>query len=167
MKIQDEMKVVMLGTGTPNPIPERSGPSLVVIVGENSYIVDAGIGLVRRAEAANRMGVKALEASNLKRASLTHLHSDHTAGLPDLILTPWVLERDEALQIYGPKGTKNMCNHLMEAYKVDIDARMNGLEKAIPQGIVVKSNDISGEGLGYKIIYLILISKELLNFYFK
>lgn len=150
MKIQDEMKVVMLGTGTPNPIPERSGPCVAVVVGDSSYIVDAGIGLVRRAEVANRMGVKALEASNLQRAFLTHLHSDHTAGLPDLILTPWVLERSEALQVYGPKGTKDMCHHIKEAYKLDIDARMNGLEKAIPQGIVVEAYENNGDGLVYE-----------------
>lgn len=150
MKIQEEMKVVMLGTGTPNPVPERCGPSVAIIIGDSSYLIDAGIGLVRRAEEAHRLGVKALEASQLKRAFLTHLHSDHTAGLPDLILTSWVLERNEELQVYGPRGTSNMCHHLLKAYELDIDARMNGLEQAIPEGIVVKSFDHPGEGMIYQ-----------------
>lgn len=150
MKIKEEMKVVMLGTGTPNPIPERSGPSVAIVIGDDSYLIDAGPGLVRRAEEANRLGVKALEAHNLKRVFLTHLHSDHTAGLPDVIFTSWVLERDEALQVYGPRGTKNMCDHLMKAYELDIDARMNGLEQAIPEGIVVKAKEHAGEGLVYQ-----------------
>lgn len=150
MKIQDEMKIVMLGTGTPNPIPERSGPCIAVIIGDSSYLVDAGPGLVRRAEMANRLGVEALEASQLKRLFLTHLHSDHTAGLPDVMLTSWVLERSEPLEVYGPKGTKSMCDHLLKAFELDIDARMNGLEQAIPEGIVVKAKDHPGEGLIYK-----------------
>lgn len=150
MKIQEEMKIVMLGTGTPNPIPERSGPCVALVIGDSSYLVDAGPGLVRRAEEANRMGIGALEASNLKRLFLTHLHSDHTAGLADLILIPWVLERKEALQVYGPKGTKNMCDHLLRAFEIDIDARMNGLEKANKEGIETLAVELQGEGLVYE-----------------
>ncbi len=143
-----ETKVVMLGTGTPNPIPERSGPSLAIIVGESSYIVDFGTGLVRRAEEANRMGIYQLKASNLKIGFLTHLHSDHTIGLADLIYTPWVLDRDEALKLYGPKGLKDMAQHLLQAYKVDIDGRLNGLEPSNPEGIKVQVEEIE-EGLVY------------------
>lgn len=150
MKIEDEMKVIMLGTGTPNPVPERSSPCVAIVIGDHSYLVDAGSGLVQQAEIANRMGVNALEASNLKRVFLTHLHSDHTSGLPDLILTPWVLERAEALQVYGPKGTEHMCKHLLEAYKVDIDARLNGLEMAIPEGIIVETYEHMEDGLIYE-----------------
>ena len=150
MKIQEEMKIVMLGTGTPNPIPERSGPCVALVIGDSSYLVDAGPGLVRRAEEANRMGIGALEASNLKRLFLTHLHSDHTAGLADLILIPWVLERKEALQVYGPKGTRSMCDHLLRAFEIDIDARMNGLEKANKEGIETLAVELQGEGLVYE-----------------
>ncbi len=150
MKIKDEMKIVMLGTGTPNPIPERSGPSVAIVIGENSYLIDTGPGVVRRAEQAHRLGIEALEASNLKRVFLTHLHSDHTVGLPDVILTSWVLERKDALQVFGPKGTNNMCCHLLKAYELDIDARMNGLEQAIPEGIIVESYEHKGEGMIYQ-----------------
>ncbi|SDK11679.1 MBL fold metallo-hydrolase [Natronincola ferrireducens] len=146
--MENQTKVVLLGTGTPNPVPERSGPCVAIVVGENSYLVDFGPGVVRQAEKANRKGIKALEAKNLKRAFLTHLHSDHTAGYSDLILTPWVLEREEPLKVFGPKGIKQMTNHLLEAYKVDIDARRYGGEKANETGIKVDVEEVF-EGIIY------------------
>src|SRR5215467_561481 len=90
----DTTRVVMLGTGTPNPDPDRSGPSVAVIAGGRAYLVDCGPGVVRRAAAAAaRHGIAALRAESLGIVFVTHLHSDHTLGLPDLMLTPWVLER--------------------------------------------------------------------------
>lgn len=143
MSTQCNTKVIMLGTGTPNPVPERSGPSVAIVVNENSYLVDFGVGIVRQAEGANQMGFKALEAKNLKTAFLTHTHSDHTIGLADLIFTPWVLEREEPLKIFGPKGTSNMVSHIFAAYEQDIKARMFGLEQANETGIEVKTTEIS------------------------
>lgn len=144
-----ETKIVILGTGTPNPIPERNGPSLAIIVEDKSYLIDFGTGLVRRAEEANRMGISSLEAPNLKMGFLTHLHSDHTIGLPDLIYTPWVLERQEPLKLFGPEGLKDMTHHILEAYTQDIDARMYGLEGANTEGIKVEVEEIE-EGLVYR-----------------
>src|SRR3954468_12755936 len=80
-------RVVMLGTGTPNADPDRSGPAVAVVVNGRPYLVDAGPGVVRRAAAA-KLGMPSLDI-----VFLTHLHSDHTLGLPDLMLSPWVLER--------------------------------------------------------------------------
>jgi len=100
-----EAQVVMLGTGTPGPDPQRSGPSIAIVVNDMPYIVDAGTGVVRRAAAARDKGVKALEPTNLRIAFLTHLHADHTLGLPDLILTPLIMGRKEPLELYGPAGT--------------------------------------------------------------
>src|SRR3954470_3851696 len=75
-------KVVLLGTGTPNADPDKSGPGVAIIVGNHSYLVDAGPGIVRRASAAaTRDTVPALEAPSLRIVFLTHLHSDHTVGL--------------------------------------------------------------------------------------
>lgn len=82
---QVKSQVVLLGTGTPNADPERSGPSVAIVVGDTPFIVDAGPGVVRRAAAAFQKGVTALEAKNLKTAFITHLHSDHGwACGPDL-----------------------------------------------------------------------------------
>jgi len=81
-------KVVLLGTGTPVPDPERSGPATAIVVDDTAYIVDFGPGVVRRAKAAVLdRHIAALEPANLKIAFVTHLHSDHTAGYSDLILT--------------------------------------------------------------------------------
>ena len=107
----EKARVVLLGTGTPNAEPERSGPCVAVVVKDSAYIVDIGPGVVRRAAAAYNKGVKALKTTNLKIAFCTHLHSDHTAGYPDLIFTPWVEGRDVPLEMYGPPGIRDMTEH--------------------------------------------------------
>ncbi|WP_201711616.1 MBL fold metallo-hydrolase [Dolosigranulum pigrum] len=144
-----ESRVVMLGTGTPNPTPERMGPCAAVIVDEQAYLVDFGVGLVRQAATMVERGIEALAAAKLTRGFLTHLHSDHTLGLPDLILTPWVLKRSEPLKLFGPAGTETMVNHLLKAYAVDIQSRQDGLEQANQVGIQVEVTEIN-EGVVYQ-----------------
>ena len=104
--VNGSTRVVMLGTGTPRPEPDRSGPATAIIVNDTPYLIDFGAGVIRRATAAYRNGVTALGYGgvNIKTAFLTHLHSDHTVGYPDLIFTPWVMGRKEPLEVYGPKG---------------------------------------------------------------
>ncbi len=122
-------KLVILGTGTPNADPERSGPAVAVVAGERSYLFDAGPGIVRRAaRAARDLDLPALEAARLERVFLTHLHSDHTTGLPDLLLAPFVLDRPGPLQIAGPPGTRKMVRHIEEAWTEDVHMRLFGLE---------------------------------------
>ena len=144
-----ESRVVMLGTGTPNPMPERMGPCAAVIVDGQAYLVDLGVGLVRRAAEMTARGIEALAAAKLTRGFLTHLHSDHTLGLPDLILTPWVLKRSEPLKLFGPAGTEAMVDHLLKAYAVDIQSRQGGLEQANQVGIQVEVTEID-EGIIYQ-----------------
>ncbi len=134
-------QIVLLGTGTPNADPERSGPSLAIVVDSVPYIVDAGPGLVRRAAAAAQNGVTGLEASRLATVFLTHLHSDHTVGLADVFLTPWTLERNVPLRLIGPEGTERMAYHLREAYSADIQNRLYGLEPANNQGHRIDATD--------------------------
>lgn len=135
-------KIVLLGTGTPIADPERSGPSVAIVVNQTPYIVDFGPGVVRRAAAAYRAGVIGLDIPRLTRAFVTHLHSDHTAGYPDLILTPWVLGRDEPLQVYGPPGIQAMTEHILAAYRQDIRERLDGLEPANDAGHLVNAHEI-------------------------
>jgi len=121
-----QTKVVLLGTGKPIPDPDRSGPATAIILGDSAYLVDFGPGAVRRAEAALlECGIKALEPGNLKVAFVTHLHSDHTAGYSDLILTGWTSGRDTPLEVYGPTALKAMTEHILEAYRLDIETRTN------------------------------------------
>jgi len=126
---QTRTRVVLLGTGTPNADPDRSGPAVAVVVDSNVYLVDAGPGVVRRAAAAARVdSLPALRAERLGLVFLTHLHSDHTLGLPDLMFSPWTLGRTTPLAVYGPPGTRAMVRHLAEAYAEDVDIRLHGGE---------------------------------------
>ncbi len=145
-------KVVLLGTGTPAPDPARAGPSIAIVVKDTPYIVDFGPGVVRRAAAFSpRFGgsMKAFSSRNLKVAFLTHLHSDHTVGYADLILTPWVVGRDEPLHVYGPEGLADMTEHILKAYQKDIDYRIYGLERGNNRGWRVDVHEI-GEGVVYE-----------------
>ncbi len=148
-----QTKVVLLGTGTPNPDPEHSGGSVAIIVGTTPYIVDFGPGLVRQAaKMSPRFGgkIEALSTKNLKHAFLTHLHSDHTVGFPDLLLTPWVMGRNEPLEVYGPEGTKNLTDNILKAYDADIKYRLYGLEPANNQGWRVNTHEFFEDGLIYR-----------------
>lgn len=137
-------QLVVLGTGTPNADPERSGPALAVVRNGRSYLVDAGPGIVRRASAAStRHDLDALTPQNLRVLFLTHLHSDHTIGLPDVMLTPWTLGRQAPLEIYGPPGTRAMVEHLLAAYSADVRNRVDGLEPANDSGWRVNVHEIS------------------------
>ena len=115
--------IIILGSGTPVIDPEREGPTIAIELNDNIYLFDAGRGIIRRAVQAH------LPLSKLKTLFLTHLHSDHTVGLPDLIFTAGV-EGRVGLDIYGPRGTKKMIKHLLKAYKEDIKIRTKGLEEA-------------------------------------
>ncbi len=143
------MQLVLLGTGTPNACIHASGPSCAVIVDEQAYIVDFGPGVVRQAAKAYHNGIDALRPDKLTIAFCTHLHSDHTAGLSDLILTPWVLEREKPLQLYGPMGMQKMTDHILAAYQEDIQFRLHGFEKANPTGYKVDVTEIT-DGLIYE-----------------
>lgn len=137
-----QTQVVFLGTGTPLPDPDRAGPATAIVVNGSAYLFDAGAGVVRRATSAVRKGVAGLGSVNLKTAFLTHLHSDHTLGLPDLILTPWVMGRQESLELYGPRGTEAMVRGIQAAWAEDIDRRLNDLQPSPPRGYQVNVHEI-------------------------
>ena len=139
---EDTTLVVMLGTGTPNPDPERAGSATAVVAGGQAYLVDCGPGVVRRAAAAAQAGIEALDMPGLTKLFVTHLHSDHTAGLADLILTPWVLEREEPLEVYGPPGIRSMTGHILAAYAEDIEIRLHGSQPQNEPGIRVNAHEI-------------------------
>jgi ribonuclease BN (tRNA processing enzyme) len=139
---QSRTQIALLGAGTPNADPDRSGPAVAIVVNDTPYAVDCGPGVVRRAAAAARKGVKGLAVEKLRRLFITHLHSDHTVGLPDFIFTPAVLERDAPLEIYGPPGIRKMTDHILKAYAEDINIRLRGLEPAKPRGYEVRVNEI-------------------------
>lgn len=128
--------VVLLGTGTPNATPDRQGPALAIVSGGRPYLVDCGTGVVRRAVEAG------IRVEELSRAFVTHLHSDHTLGYPDLILTPGVLGRTEPLQVYGPKGLRAMTERIVEAWREDREVRLHGGEPSNPASYEVRPVEI-------------------------
>lgn len=142
-------QLILLGTGTPFANPEKSGPSLAIVVNNVSYLVDCGPGVVRRAAQANQKGIVALAPENLKKLFITHLHTDHTLGYADIIFTPAVLDRNAPLEVYGPVGLKNMTTHLLQAYSEDMHIRIDGLEKGNKLGYKVNVHEISN-GIIYK-----------------
>jgi ribonuclease BN (tRNA processing enzyme) len=138
-------RVVLLGTGTPVPDPDRSGPATAIFVDDSAYLVDFGPGVERRAEsAALNKNIPAVEPGNLKVAFVTHLHSDHTAGYSDLIFTGWTSGRTVPLQVYSPYGLESMTEHILQAYRVDIETRTNpdGNQRRFPDGWKVNTHEI-------------------------
>ncbi len=119
-------RLVILGSGGPPPDPGRSGPAAAVISRGRAYLVDFGPGVVRRAVEAFRAGTPELDPRRLTHAFATHLHSDHTAGYADLILTPPAVGRSEPLQVYGPPGIARMTRQLLSAYELDLQERAKG-----------------------------------------
>lgn len=143
----DSLKVVMLGTGTPLTYPDRSGPGVAIISGGKTYLVDSGAGMFRKAREANLNGTQQLAPPNLDKLFITHLHSDHTAGLANMILSPWVLRRDAPLKLYGPPGTRHMAESISAAYAQDINMRLNGSQPANATGYKVETREHSSPGV--------------------
>ena len=145
-------QVVMLGTGTPIPTPDRSGPATAIVVDGKAYLVDFGPGVVRRAAAASTEyggTIEALAVDKLEIAFLTHLHHDHSAGLPDLVYTSWTHGREKPMELYGPAGIKAMAEHVAAAWEEDNRYRLYGLEPAAPEGWKINTHEID-EGVVYQ-----------------
>ncbi|MAR95300.1 MAG: MBL fold metallo-hydrolase [Gammaproteobacteria bacterium] len=148
-----ETKLIILGSGTPNPDPERYGSGYAVVVNDDAYIVDFGPGIVRRISAMSPTWggeFSSMELENINIAFLTHIHSDHTGALADLILTPWIMGRDEPLNLYGPKGLKLMSKNITEAYIDDINYRLYGSQPANELGFTTNVTEISEDGTIFK-----------------
>ena len=145
-------QIVLLGTGTPGADPERSGPATAIVVDDTPYLVDFGPGVARRAAGAVAKGVRALRLSNIKVVFTTHLHADHTAGYPDLLITSWVAGRTSPLEVYGPRGISAMTDAVLTAYHVDVENRLKARGEAnvtlvnaheIVAGIVYKDERVT------------------------
>jgi ribonuclease BN (tRNA processing enzyme) len=138
--ISDSAIVITLGTGTPVPNPERSGPATAVVIGRRVLLFDAGPGVMRRIAAAG------LPIDGLTATFITHLHSDHTLGLPDLMMTSWVMGRSTPMRLHGPPGVRRMTDLLLSAWAEDTVVRVQGLERGRPGGYKLDVREI-GEGV--------------------
>ncbi len=122
--------VILLGTGTPYPSAKNQGPATAVVVGRRLFVFDGGPGVMRQMEAAGLP----VRGGPVTALFLTHLHSDHTLGYPDLLFTSWVMGRRAPLRVFGPPGTRRMTEHIVAAWSEDIAVREQGLERESPGG---------------------------------
>ena len=132
------LTVILLGTaGGPTLLPERSGISTLIVAGTERLLFDCGRG------APTAMSRLSIKPADITKIFLTHLHSDHVIGLPELYLYPWASQgRATPLQIWGPDGTKAMMKNLQKAFAFDIHIRRDVDEKFSADGIKVIATDI-------------------------
>jgi ribonuclease Z len=133
--------VTLLGTGNPRPTINRFGPSILVQAGGQKLLFDCGRGATMR--------LAQLKVEHIDGLFLTHLHSDHVVGIPDLWLTDWVMGRKVPLPIWGPAGTQKMMVHLRQAYAFDIHMRRDVDQRLPAAGVEVQAKDI-GQGVVYQ-----------------
>ena len=152
-------KLIVLGSGTPNPDPNRAGSGYAVVVNETPYLIDFGPGFIRRAASMSPPWggkIEAMTVNNFEHAFLTHIHSDHSAGLADLLLTPWIMGRDKKLNLFGPKGLEQMASSTLEAFEDDINYRIYGTQpsnkigykynfRLLAEGLIYEDENVSVE----------------------
>ena len=142
-----EFRVTLLGTGNPYPSPERFGPSTLVEAGGQRLLVDAGRGTTVR------LWQLGIPLSAIDRLLLTHYHSDHTCGVPDLWLTGWLPPvwgaRKSPFRVTGPTGAKTLMAKLEEAFAADIAIRLAD-EKLPRAGIAVEVQEFDHDGVVYE-----------------
>ena len=139
----DVMRVTILGSGTPRPDINRFSQSILVEAGEEKLLFDSGRG------ATIRLTQAGINIGDINKVFLTHLHSDHTLGLPDLIMTGWIYQRSQDLKIYGPDGTKSFIDNIKAAFIEDIKIRVAPPESHSRKGLKTKTVEIQ-EGIVYQ-----------------
>lgn len=138
-RAEPAIRVTLLGTGRPDPVIDRFGPSTLVEAGGETLLIDCGRG------ATQRLWQLGIPLSRVGHVFLTHLHSDHTVGLPDLWLTGWLPtpygRRATPLGVSGPSGTQGMTAALTTAFAWDIDRRGRGEGLPMP-GVALDAHDV-------------------------
>jgi ribonuclease Z len=141
-----DFRVTLLGTGTPIPSPDRFGPCTLVEAGERKFLIDAGRG------AAIRLCQLKIPLGRIDAQFLTHYHSDHTSGVPDVWLTGWLEShfgtRTAPYRVIGPTGARELMTNLERAYARDIEIRIAD-EKLPPAGIATDVTEFDRDGTVY------------------
>jgi len=141
--LSPKIYAILLGTGYPRPDADRAGPSTAIIIGEKVFLVDAGRGVTMRLAAAN------LAPKSIHAVFLTHLHSDHIDGLPDVFHTAWQFGRATPFELYGPTGTQDLVDGIMKFYAADIHIRRDLTEKLPAEGAKINLHTVK-EGIVYE-----------------
>ncbi|MGD9614328.1 MAG: MBL fold metallo-hydrolase [Alphaproteobacteria bacterium] len=144
---QSDFRVTLLGTGVPIPDPNRFGPATLVEAGEQKLLFDAGRGV------PVRLWQLRIPFNKVGPLFLTHFHSDHVIGIPDLWLTGWLGgpfgRRKDPFHVIGPTGTKDLMGNLERAYAADIKIRIAD-ENYPPEGVRVVAQEFPGEGVVFE-----------------
>jgi ribonuclease Z len=145
--MKSDFRVTLLGTGTPIPVPDRFGPSTLVEAGDQKLLIDAGRG------ASIRLHQLGVPIGRIDALLLTHFHSDHTVGIPDVWLTGWLEAyfgtRTTPLRVIGPDGTSKLMTHLEQAYALDVSIRIED-ERLAPQGAAISVSEFNADGAVYE-----------------
>ena len=144
---QSDFKVTLLGTASPTPRPDRFGPSTLVEAGDQKLLVDAGRGVPIR---LRQIGVP---MGRIDALFITHYHSDHVSGIPDVWLTGWLSppygRRTAPFRVIGPVGAKNLMSNLERAYALDVKIRLED-EKLPPEGVAIAAEEFDKDGVVYE-----------------
>ena len=100
---EQSIRVTLLGTGAPTPLPDRFGAATLVEAGSRKLLFDAGRGATIR---IRQLGI---QVGDIDGVFITHFHSDHLVGLADLWLTGWLAangRRDHPLAMWGPRASR-------------------------------------------------------------
>ena len=120
LALMSSTQVVILGSGTPNAEADRVSAGVAIAVDDQPYLVDCGHGIVQRAVEARAANKIPWSTTDLTRLFVTHLHADHTVGLPDLLFTPWIHGRETIVRAYGPSALTQMVDSILLAYQENI-----------------------------------------------
>jgi len=147
VQAQSDFKVTLLGTASPTPRPDRFGPSTLVEAGDQKLLFDAGRGVPIR---LRQIGVP---IGRIDALFITHYHSDHVSGIPDVWLTGWLAppfgRRTAPFRVIGPTGAKALMDNLERAYALDVKIRLED-EKLPPEGVAIAAEDFDKDGVVYE-----------------
>ena len=141
-------QVLILGSGTPRAEADRVSSGVAIVVDDQPYLFDCGHGIVQRVVQAHEAGLIEWKSTHLTRLFVTHLHADHSVGLPDLLFTPWIHGRAEKLLAFGPPGLAHMARHVLLAYQENIREHL-AAHPATENGYQIDVREI-GEGACYR-----------------
>ncbi len=146
--VENRTQIIILGSGSPNAEADRVSSGVAIAVDDQAYLIDCGHGVVQRVVQAHEAGLIAWDTSDLTRLFVTHLHADHTVGLPDLLFTPWIHGRATPVQAYGPAGLEAMLRHIQLAYAANIREH-RAAHPSSERGYQAEAREVN-EGLCYQ-----------------